>query len=182
MIRRPPRSTLFPYTTLFRSLTFEAAVKRWLRPPCDSRAANSGEYDAPAPVRGNPLEVRGIHESQFGRDEESWDLQVARSRIEQDGAPRPVGTADLNHGMRPVRVRTEDIVDTLRRVVPQNTGARIRLGVKALGPDQLGRVAEQPHLALTRGDRASLAGRVQVEMPETGELGNGCLRSWIAWE
>src|SRR5687768_18168296 len=23
MIRRPPRSTLFPYTTLFRSLTFE---------------------------------------------------------------------------------------------------------------------------------------------------------------
>src|SRR2546430_17148718 len=25
MIRRPPRSTLFPYTTLFRSLTFDAA-------------------------------------------------------------------------------------------------------------------------------------------------------------
>src|SRR2546427_5165839 len=28
MIRRPPRSTLFPYTTLFRSLDFEGA-----RPP-----------------------------------------------------------------------------------------------------------------------------------------------------
>src|SRR3712207_7213770 len=26
MIRRPPRSTLFPYTTLFRSLVAEAAV------------------------------------------------------------------------------------------------------------------------------------------------------------
>src|SRR2546427_1527960 len=26
MIRRPPRSTLFPYTTLFRSKDFEAAV------------------------------------------------------------------------------------------------------------------------------------------------------------
>src|SRR2546430_10851188 len=26
MIRRPPRSTLFPYTTLFRSLAHEAAV------------------------------------------------------------------------------------------------------------------------------------------------------------
>src|SRR3712207_8108099 len=26
MIRRPPRSTLFPYTTLFRSLFFEASV------------------------------------------------------------------------------------------------------------------------------------------------------------
>src|SRR3712207_7185245 len=28
MIRRPPRSTLFPYTTLFRSLT-KAAAERW---------------------------------------------------------------------------------------------------------------------------------------------------------
>src|SRR2546429_5945317 len=27
MIRRPPRSTLFPYTTLFRSAEFEDAVK-----------------------------------------------------------------------------------------------------------------------------------------------------------
>src|SRR5258707_11082962 len=27
MIRRPPRSTLFPYTTLFRSLHFSAAIQ-----------------------------------------------------------------------------------------------------------------------------------------------------------
>src|SRR3989454_11974042 len=27
MIRRPPRSTLFPYTTLFRSLTFDALLR-----------------------------------------------------------------------------------------------------------------------------------------------------------
>src|SRR5947207_4176040 len=27
MIRRPPRSTLFPYTTLFRSLAAEAGIK-----------------------------------------------------------------------------------------------------------------------------------------------------------
>src|SRR2546430_16653508 len=30
MIRRPPRSTLFPYTTLFRSLGFNSE-RRWLR-------------------------------------------------------------------------------------------------------------------------------------------------------
>src|SRR5256885_9004190 len=30
MIRRPPRSTLFPYTTLFRSLATEIEVARWL--------------------------------------------------------------------------------------------------------------------------------------------------------
>src|SRR2546422_4808043 len=33
MIRRPPRSTLFPYTTLFRSLATAAAlgVTRWIK-------------------------------------------------------------------------------------------------------------------------------------------------------
>src|SRR3989475_9150321 len=29
MIRRPPRSTLFPYTTLFRSYRLPAAERRW---------------------------------------------------------------------------------------------------------------------------------------------------------
>src|SRR3989454_2315870 len=29
MIRRPPRSTLFPYTTLFRSLGDAAAISEW---------------------------------------------------------------------------------------------------------------------------------------------------------
>src|SRR2546428_6129035 len=32
MIRRPPRSTLFPYTTLFRSTGREMAVRGWDRP------------------------------------------------------------------------------------------------------------------------------------------------------
>src|SRR3712207_8360140 len=38
MIRRPPRSTLFPYTTLFRSVLLQRALHRWLsrssRRPC----------------------------------------------------------------------------------------------------------------------------------------------------
>src|SRR5436190_7290753 len=33
MIRRPPRSTLFPYTTLFRSRSVRGRVRR-TRPPC----------------------------------------------------------------------------------------------------------------------------------------------------
>src|SRR5256885_8275569 len=42
MIRRPPRSTLFPYTTLFRSVTVRAGYdierrtgSRWRRKLCD---------------------------------------------------------------------------------------------------------------------------------------------------
>src|SRR5437588_2817766 len=43
MIRRPPRSTLFPYTTLFRSVSWRRASRgthqcRWLSPHPRSRA------------------------------------------------------------------------------------------------------------------------------------------------
>src|SRR5258708_15691607 len=44
MIRRPPRSTLFPYTTLFRSLSW-SAVPRYVEyssePPIEKRATNA---------------------------------------------------------------------------------------------------------------------------------------------
>src|SRR2546427_8500536 len=46
MIRRPPRSTLFPYTTLFRSLLLAATIdtlipRDWLVRVLGSRAARS---------------------------------------------------------------------------------------------------------------------------------------------
>src|SRR5260370_16125379 len=51
MIRRPPRSTLFPYTTLFRSQLLEFAidpsdhlrtlVPEWLEPPTDCLLRNN---------------------------------------------------------------------------------------------------------------------------------------------
>src|SRR5260221_3733869 len=34
MIRRPPRSTLFPYTTLFRSISFQVRPPSWVRQKC----------------------------------------------------------------------------------------------------------------------------------------------------
>src|SRR3712207_7200029 len=47
MIRRPPRSTLFPYTTLFRS--YDALIHRFTVPAADTyyvRAASYGNNDA----------------------------------------------------------------------------------------------------------------------------------------
>src|SRR2546430_11985930 len=44
MIRRPPRSTLFPYTTLFRSRPI-----RWLHPRGDGGGRPEGDLDGPAP-------------------------------------------------------------------------------------------------------------------------------------
>src|SRR3712207_7616615 len=44
MIRRPPRSTLFPYTTLFRSqdLLADPATQRRVRPPQVDREVDAG--------------------------------------------------------------------------------------------------------------------------------------------
>src|SRR2546425_11769530 len=51
MIRRPPRSTLFPYTTLFRSLRFVEVARRHLD---DVLAARPRE---PEPVPPHGLDV-----------------------------------------------------------------------------------------------------------------------------
>src|SRR5258708_14834463 len=62
MIRRPPRSTLFPYTTLFRS-------SRALRPAGAEAlrlADHRGDGGEPAPL----LDRAGRHPSKPGRSEE----------------------------------------------------------------------------------------------------------------
>src|SRR5256885_14487735 len=54
MIRRPPRSTLFPYTTLFRSAsrpTATAATRDFCARPPDALGLANPSLPAPAPVR-----------------------------------------------------------------------------------------------------------------------------------
>src|SRR2546426_7596047 len=62
MIRRPPRSTLFPYTTLFRSLT--AGVDRWFKSR-ELRRVSSREL---RPARAGAA-VRGVRPGRSSREE-----------------------------------------------------------------------------------------------------------------
>src|SRR2546426_9388488 len=62
MIRRPPRSTLFPYTTLFRSTARRAVRSR--RAPATHSVFGSGS------VCGFDDRVRGRGEALTGRSEE----------------------------------------------------------------------------------------------------------------
>src|SRR5258708_8185139 len=75
MIRRPPRSTLFPYTTLFRSghLGVEAAVQQLVGADVDAHAQvqslaeparRLGHGLANDPVAQRPLQVAARHEGQ----------------------------------------------------------------------------------------------------------------------
>src|SRR5688572_31662029 len=82
MIRRPPRSTLFPYTTLFRSVRPRVAVvgDRFLQQPVRvvEDAPGDGAADADHDAR-HRLEVAGVVEPVFGRfgrsEEHTSELQ-----------------------------------------------------------------------------------------------------------
>src|SRR5690349_22815114 len=83
MIRRPPRSTLFPYTTLFRS-TSSAAVA--VRPPRSSKAASSAFCcGVPVPIGSSPRQARTgprtANRRQLRSEEHTSELQSRRDLV-----------------------------------------------------------------------------------------------------
>src|SRR5947208_5092117 len=62
MLRRPPRSTLFPYTTLFRSNSLQKSTSRATRGGTDTRAERGtarGGHRAAARVGPSAARARG---------------------------------------------------------------------------------------------------------------------------
>src|SRR3712207_8511875 len=78
MIRRPPRSTLFPYTTLFRSKARKDAQNR-LRPSVarESAAANSSNSSGSKAAE----HMRRASESSPERDRKSTRLNSSHANI-----------------------------------------------------------------------------------------------------
>src|SRR2546427_7930629 len=62
MIRRPPRSTLFPYTTLFRSRVQEAALRRHQRFRRRDRDRQGAWRDRDQPQAGARQQLRRVRE------------------------------------------------------------------------------------------------------------------------
>src|SRR2546430_5004220 len=77
MIRRPPRSTLFPYTTLFRSLDVDPAhpPEERLRGRIVRRVLQRGELRAAAARAARRLDVQGL------QDRKSTRLNSSHSQI-----------------------------------------------------------------------------------------------------
>src|SRR3712207_3496797 len=71
MIRRPPRSTLFPYTTLFRSQAGTAAVL-WTAAPVGEAGAQEDDI-----ARADPAGALG-HGRQLGRADHAIERQVTQ--------------------------------------------------------------------------------------------------------
>src|SRR2546430_11885206 len=81
MIRRPPRSTLFPYTTLFRSVTPRAfvALQRFTGPP---RIAGSDLVEfSDDPPRNGRIQLHERLLSAGGRSEEHTSELQSQSNL-----------------------------------------------------------------------------------------------------
>src|SRR3712207_8672236 len=78
MIRRPPRSTLFPYTTLFRSRQRGQPVGHHVRPQSARARFHAGELTAPVLCDSSGSARRNV--CGFGREER---LQRTSDRSEE---------------------------------------------------------------------------------------------------
>src|SRR3712207_9356459 len=102
MIRRPPRSTLFPYTTLFRSPEEVAALAADLRrrdeydssradsplrPAADAVVVDSTELDQPGAIE----RIDGLGASAVGAGARGWGGSRAGPRRPPRAGPRRPG-------------------------------------------------------------------------------------------
>src|SRR3712207_3825179 len=119
MIRRPPRSTLFPYTTLFRSICAleverdTVLVERdAVRIECD--LVREERDAAQAEIEKLRLLIRQLQRGQFGRRSEKLDpdqLQLGLEDLEQATAAVEAAqeTAAGQDTRRPVRPRRRNL-------------------------------------------------------------------------
>src|SRR5690242_20953648 len=80
MIRRPPRSTLFPYTTLFRSSCPSAAAPR---SPATAPPSNSREGAASSPASPTSATPPGVRSEEHTSELQSHVNLVCRLLLEK---------------------------------------------------------------------------------------------------
>src|SRR3989449_11106932 len=103
MIRRPPRSTLFPYTTLFRSEPGERAIAR--REVAGERRRAARELRHERPLRLDRARERAVLRWVHDIDPAPEDGERASARVERAPVRRRVDaareTAHDRHAARP---------------------------------------------------------------------------------
>src|SRR3990172_5347903 len=105
MIRRPPRSTLFPYTTLFRSPT---SLITSTRPPCAWTTCFTIARPRPVPPDRKSTRLNSTHGyisySLFFFDDK------ATPQIYTLSLHDPLPISDLAHHLDPAPVRLDDVL------------------------------------------------------------------------
>src|SRR5258705_3339199 len=99
MIRRPPRSTLFPYTTLFRSLTLESGA--------DVLSIGSAVEMASAARRAGDRKSTRLNSSHLGSSYAVFCLQKKSERCGR-GACVPCGYGRVHAALAADRIGSND--------------------------------------------------------------------------
>src|SRR2546427_6893044 len=81
MIRRPPRSTLFPYTTLFRSLATMREVTGGTPYGASCVTGTGSETRMPTPLELDLCRCQGEHVARITADRKSTRLNSSHSQI-----------------------------------------------------------------------------------------------------
>src|SRR5687768_17661461 len=101
MIRRPPRSTLFPYTTLFRSPP-GAVARRDGREPLEVRAGRLVQLDRRTPGDRKSTRLNSSHGyisyAVFCLKKKKQGQEVGGEREQADGARVGGGAVERAHG------------------------------------------------------------------------------------
>src|SRR2546425_12084896 len=96
MIRRPPRSTLFPYTTLFRSVTRRASAVR--------RREDRDPADGDDPLGGEPLRDP-VPDDLLGAVERHRRGEISLGPVREGERPPAASRGSLHVGVTPPGVR-----------------------------------------------------------------------------
>src|SRR3712207_7614128 len=101
MIRRPPRSTLFPYTTLFRSARaqFGGFLEERLSATEDIRSSGAGPYVIHQ-LHGFQRLLKHRYRKAMRSEEHTSELQSRQylvCRLLLEKKKHPSGSADLSH-------------------------------------------------------------------------------------
>src|SRR2546430_17444506 len=118
MIRRPPRSTLFPYTTLFRSLGFGMAS------PCQFRGRAA--IDEGVEVRAIEAQAAYVNPEVFDQLPTELHLDFADGRLIDGvhGVPEALGTKLLSGEREPALQRSLSIPRSEERRVGKECRSR----------------------------------------------------------
>src|SRR2546423_14412151 len=117
MIRRPPRSTLFPYPTLFRSLLrtagcfvgfFLRAVRTAVTDVSDPAVRPAGDFDR------SPVLVRDAVPANCPVEARIYRAHVSGHELRVGNVP---GRRSGNRQRKPCRVDPEGVDEVLRRLV-----------------------------------------------------------------
>src|SRR6266581_2116052 len=113
MIRRPPRSTLFPYTTLFRSLRAPSSPAEWSRASPSAGARRAARRDRKS---------TRLHSSHPSISYAVFCLTNKKGEREQGGrAPRPATATTLLHRRSGRDRRLGDVFFLILRRPPRST-------------------------------------------------------------